>query len=431
MKKSTIAFQTLGCKLNFSETSEICRTILKTDQYELVDFSQRADLYVISTCSVTENANRKCRKIIRGALRRSPNAHVAVTGCYAQLKPEEISKIPGVDLVLGTGEKFNLNNYLESIGRNGGTSVYSCDISEVESFVSSYSFGERTRSYLKVQDGCNYNCSFCTIPLARGVSRCDTTENVVLKANEIANNGIKEIVLTGVNIGDFVAGRDDNFLNLLYQLNKVDGIDRIRISSIEPNLLSDEIIQFASHSKTIMPHFHIPLQSGSNKILKKMKRRYLKELYENRVRTIKKLIPDCCIGVDVIVGFPGETEKDFLETYNFIHDLDISYLHVFSYSERENTEAIHYHDVVHMEERQNRCKILRKLSESKRKVFYENQLSTTHSVLFESYENGELSGFTENYMKVNVEGDQKMIGTITPINLNCMRNNVVIGNFVH
>ena len=417
--------------MNFSETSEISRTILKTGQYELVDFSERADLYVINTCSVTENANRKCRKIIRGALRKSPNAHIAVTGCYAQLKPGEISKIPGVDLVLGTGEKFNLNTYLESIGRNGGTSIYGCDISEVESFVSSYSLGERTRSYLKVQDGCNYNCSFCTIPLARGICRSDTIENVVEKANEIAINGIKEIVLTGVNIGDFGAGRDDYFLDLLYQLDRINGIDRIRISSIEPNLLSNEIIQFVSNSKIIAPHFHIPLQSGSNKILKKMKRRYLKELYEDRVRTIKKLIPECCIGVDVIVGFPGEREQDFLETYNFIYDLDISYLHVFTYSERENTEAIHYSEMVTMAERHARCKLLRKLSESKRRMFYDNQLGKTYTVLFESFENGELSGFTENYVKVNVEGDQKMIGTITPIKLNCMRNKVVFGNFVH
>lgn len=404
----TVAFHTLGCKLNFSETSAIGRLMVEKG-FLKVDFSKPADVYVINTCSVTENADKECKQIVKSALRNNPEAFIAVVGCYAQLKPHEISGIEGVDVVLGAAEKFKLLNYINLSEKNTQTQIYNCEITEVVSFVDAYSVGDRTRSFLKVQDGCDYSCTFCTIPLARGKSRSNTIENVITNAKTIAKSGVKEIVLTGVNIGDFgyrkeiAPGkkREHNFLDLIKELDKINEIERFRISSIEPNLLKDEIISFVASSERFMPHFHIPLQSGNNELLKKMKRRYLRELYSDRVAKIKDLIPNCCIGVDVIVGFPGETEELFLDTYSFINGLDISYLHVFTYSERDNTEAATMENPVPSVDRKRRNKMLRILSAKKLRQFYQEQLSRTESVIFENEnKNGFMYGFTKNYVKV-------------------------------
>jgi len=414
----SVAFHTLGCKLNFAETSSIARSF-ETAGYSKKDFSELADVYVLNTCSVTENADKECRQIIRNIRKIAPQSLVAVIGCYAQLKPNDIGAIEGVDLVLGAKEKFNLLQYINSITKTDKARVHSCEIDETNEFISSWSAGDRTRSFLKVQDGCDYTCSYCTIPLARGKSRSDSIENVVKQANEIAARGIKEIVLTGVNIGDFKeipllkgdgkgersgpAGGIRVFMDLIKELDNVEGIERFRISSIEPNLLKDEIIEFVAGSRRFAPHFHIPLQSGSNKILAGMRRRYQSDLYEERVSAIKKLMPHACIGVDVIVGFPGETERDFLATYDFLNRLDISYLHVFTYSERPNTDALDISPVVPVALRKERNKMLRILSEKKQRMFYQQHLGTTRKVLFESENKGGLlSGFTDNYIKVAI-----------------------------
>lgn len=423
--KKTVAFYTLGCKLNFSETSGISR-IFEQNNFKKVKFEDAADVYVINTCSVTENADKKCRKIVREALKFSPDAYVAIIGCYAQLKPKEISEIPGVDAVLGAAEKFNLINHLGDFKKTNKSKIFASDISTVQEFKASYSFGDRTRSFLKVQDGCDYSCSFCTIPLARGKSRSTSIESIVKQAEEIANQGVKEIVLTGVNIGDF--GLDakgnsksrihGNFLDLIQELDKVSGVERFRISSIEPNLLSDEIIEFVADSKRFMPHFHIPLQSGSPEILRLMRRRYTRDLYEKRIEKIKYLMPHCCIGVDVIVGFPGETEKHFLETYQFINELDISYLHVFTYSERPNTFAITLDGKIPPKEKAKRSKMLHNLSEKKRRYFYENHLKETRKILFENqHKNGMIHGFTDNYIKIKTNYDPILANEIKEIPL--------------
>jgi threonylcarbamoyladenosine tRNA methylthiotransferase MtaB len=423
----TVAFHTLGCKLNFSETSTIGRLFMQKG-FQKVDFSKPADVYVINTCSVTENADKECKQIVKNALNSNPEAFIAVVGCYAQLKPEEISKIEGVDVVLGATEKFKLLNYINLSQKNVDTEIHSCEIEEADVFVDAYSIGDRTRSFLKVQDGCDYSCTFCTIPLARGKSRSDTIENVVANAKKIGASGVKEIVLTGVNIGDFGYGREIEykgkkqkeftFLELIQALDKVEEIERFRISSIEPNLLKDEIIEFVARSKRFMPHFHIPLQSGNNDLLKKMKRRYLRELYSDRVAKIKSLMPGCCVGVDVIVGFPGETEAHFLDTYNFINGLDISYLHVFTYSERQNTEAILMPDVVPIAERKRRNKMLRILSAKKLRSFYEKQIGKTVNVIFEQEAKGDfMYGFSDNYVKVKVPYSAGLVNTNTIVTL--------------
>ncbi|WP_291059097.1 tRNA (N(6)-L-threonylcarbamoyladenosine(37)-C(2))-methylthiotransferase MtaB, partial [Empedobacter sp. UBA1863] len=402
----TVAFHTLGCKLNFSETSTIARN-LKDNGYQKVEFTDSANVYVINTCSVTANADKECRTIVKNAMKANPEGFVVVVGCYAQLKPQEIAEMEGVDLVLGAAEKFNIAEYLDDINKKEETIVHSCEIEEADFYVGSYSIGDRTRAFLKVQDGCDYKCTYCTIPLARGISRSDTVENVIKNANEIAQKGIKEIVLTGVNIGDYGKGEFGNkkhehtFLELVQELDQVDAIERIRISSIEPNLLKNETIDFVSKSNRFVPHFHIPLQSGSDEILKKMKRRYLSNLYLDRVTKIREVMPNACIGVDVIVGFPGETEELFMETYNFLNELPISYLHVFTYSERDNTEAIEFEGVVDQGERKRRSKMLRILSEKKRQAFYQSQLNSTQKVLWEhDNKDGKMFGFTENYVKV-------------------------------
>lgn len=416
----TVAFHTLGCKLNFSETSTIARLMVEKG-FNKVDFSKPADVYVINTCSVTENADKECKQIVKQALNNNPEAFVAIVGCYAQLKPEQIAKIEGVDVVLGATEKFKLLNYIH-FSKNDNTLIQACEISDADFFVDAYSVGDRTRSFLKVQDGCDYSCTFCTIPLARGKSRSDIIENVVANANKIAASGVKEIVLTGVNIGDFGYGRDIdgdvkkrkeyNFTDLVKELDKVEDVERFRISSIEPNLLKDEIIEFVAKSNRFMPHFHIPLQSGNNDLLKRMKRRYLRELYSDRVAKIKSLMPDCCIGVDVIVGFPGETEEQFLDTYNFINGLDVSYLHIFTYSERDNTEAILMENPVPMAERKRRNKMLRILSAKKLRAFYETQLGKTSTVIFEHESKGDfMFGFTENYVKVKHPYSAELVNT--------------------
>lgn len=414
MKK--VAFYTLGCKLNYSETSSIGRLFIDNG-YEKVDFHERADIYVINTCSVTDHADKKCRKVVKEALKHSPDAYVAIIGCYAQLKPQEISEIPGVDIVLGASEKFQLMDYIGNLEKSGGKAkIYQKTIDEVDSFVSSFSYGDRTRTFLKVQDGCDYSCTFCTIPLARGASRSDTIENVVYNAQQIALSGTKEIVLTGVNIGDFGEKGKYNFFDLVKALDEVEGIDRFRISSIEPNLLSDEIIEFVAKSKRFVPHFHIPLQSGSNKILGLMRRRYKRELYSDRVAKIKSLMPDACIGVDVIVGFPGETREDFIETYNFINEMDISYLHVFTYSERENTLAIDMPGTVPGSSRAERNKMLTILSEKKRHHFYQQQLGKEGTVLFEAdSKEGYMHGFTRNYVKVKAKYDPLLVNELKEV----------------
>ncbi|MEQ8623689.1 MAG: tRNA (N(6)-L-threonylcarbamoyladenosine(37)-C(2))-methylthiotransferase MtaB [Vicingaceae bacterium] len=397
----TIAFYTLGCKLNFSETSGIAR-LFEEEGYARIDFKDGADVVVINTCSVTENADKKCRQIVKQARNLSSDSFIAVIGCYAQLKPSEIAKIEGVNVVLGAAEKFNLLKHVQEWdGNQQEALVHNSAIKEVKEFVPSYSIGDRTRTFLKVQDGCDYFCSFCTIPLARGRSRSNTIAETLEPAYEIANTEVKEVVLTGVNIGDFGNGTNENFYDLIKALDEVEGIDRFRISSIEPNLLSNEIIEFVAQSKRFVPHFHIPLQSGSNYILKEMRRRYERELYFDRVEHIKSLMPSACIGVDVIVGYPGETEEHFLETYHFLNELDVSYFHVFTYSERNNTVAIRKDGVVPMKVRKERSKMLQILSEKKKRHFYEEQIGKEFSVLFEAQEqNGEMYGFTENYIKI-------------------------------
>ena len=421
MKK--VAFYTLGCKLNFAETSTIARSF-EEDGYIRVDFDDPADIYVINTCSVTENADKQFKQIVRKALKTNPKAFLAAVGCYAQLKPEELASVDGVDLVLGAKEKFNITQYIDDLTKNNEGIVHSCEISETDFYVGSYSIGDRTRAFLKVQDGCDYKCTYCTIPMARGISRSDTIENILSNAKKISDKGIKEIVLTGVNIGDYGKGEFGNkkhehtFLELVQALDKVEGIERLRISSIEPNLIKDETIDFIAQSKSFVPHFHIPLQSGSNEILKKMKRRYLRELYVSRVAKIREVMPDACIGVDVIVGFPGETDEHFLETYHFLNDLDISYLHVFTYSERDNTEAVLMEGVVPDAVRAKRSKMLRGLSAKKRNAFYESQLGKEKTVLFESdNKQGYIHGFTENYLKVKTPWDPALVNTLHKVKL--------------
>ncbi|QMU28296.1 tRNA (N(6)-L-threonylcarbamoyladenosine(37)-C(2))-methylthiotransferase MtaB [Adhaeribacter radiodurans] len=420
MKK--VAFYTLGCKLNFSETSSISR-IFQERGFQKVNFEDQADIYVINTCSVTDNADKKCRKVVKEALKHSPNAFITIVGCYAQLKPQEIASIPGVDAVLGAAEKFQLVDILEDFVKKEKPRIHASAISEANTFHNAYSFGDRTRTFLKVQDGCDYSCSFCTIPLARGKSRSQNVATAVASAKEIAQSGVKEIVLTGVNLGDFgiipVLGRQETFFDLIKQLDQeVTGIDRFRISSIEPNLLTNEIIQFVAGSQRFVPHFHIPLQSGSDKILRLMRRRYLRELYADRVASIKAVMPHCCIGVDVIVGFPGETEADFLETYNFLNELDISYLHVFPYSERQNTKAIEMAGSVPLSERNRRANMLRILSEKKKRHFYEQHVGRETTVLFEAdITNGFMEGFTDNYIRVQVKYDPILVNELKKVRL--------------
>ena len=420
---SSVALSTLGCKLNFSETSSIANNLEKNN-FKVVPFNQYADAYIINTCSVTENADNKFKVFVNKALKINPNAFVAAIGCYAQLKPEELLSVKGVDLVLGASEKFNIVNYLQNIDQDFSKFDHSCNINDVDSFIETYSTNSRTRAFLKVQDGCDYKCSFCTIPLARGKSRSNSIENVVKNVKEIISNGIKEIVLTGINLGDFGKRQSDSFvtnedfLGLIKTLDKIDGVERYRVSSIEPNLLTDEVISFISKSNKFVPHFHIPLQSGSDQILKKMRRRYKTDLYESRVELIRKLIPNASIGVDVIVGFPGETDEMFLETYNFIEKLDVTYLHVFSYSERENTKAIELNGVVPKKTRNKRSKLLRLLSASKKTSFYKNNIGNDYNVLFESEnKNGLIEGYTENYIRVRKDWNKNLVGQIRKVRI--------------
>ena len=421
--RKKVAFYTLGCKLNFSETSTIARSFSE-EGFDRVDFSERADIYVINTCTVTENADKRFKTIVKQAQKSNPQAFIAAIGCYAQLKPQELADVNGVDLVLGATEKFKITHYINDLSKNDFVEVHSCEIEEADFYVGSYSIGDRTRAFLKVQDGCDYKCTFCTIPLARGISRSDTMESVLKNAKEISEKNIKEIVLTGVNIGDYGKGEFGNkkhehtFLDLVKELDKVEGIERLRISSIEPNLLKNETINLVSKSRAFVPHFHIPLQSGSNDILKNMKRRYTKELYKERISKIREVMPNACIGVDVIVGFPGETDEHFLETYNFLNELDISYLHVFTYSERDNTEAVEMDGIVHMNVRNKRSKMLRGLSIKKRRAFYESQIGSIRKVLFESEnKEGYIHGFTENYVKVKTPWDPELVNTLHDVEL--------------
>jgi threonylcarbamoyladenosine tRNA methylthiotransferase MtaB len=432
--QKTVALHTLGCKLNFSETSTIGR-LLENDGFIKKDFNEVADVYVINTCSVTENADKECRQLVRRIQRKAPQAMVVITGCYAQLKPKEIAEIPGVDLVLGAAEKFNITQHLKEITKGDSAKICSCDIEDVNVFTASHSINDRTRTFLKVQDGCDYSCSFCTIPMARGKSRSDSIENVIANVNSIAENGGKEIVLTGINLGDFRppnplkgetgeidgeklakvdSGEKKNFFNLIQELDKIESIERFRISSIEPNLLSNEIVEFVSNSKRFMPHFHIPLQSGSNKVLGMMKRRYKRELYAERVGLINTLMPHCCIGVDVIVGFPGETDEDFMKTVQFLTDIDISYLHVFTYSERDNTTALDIKPVVPIHIRNERNKVLRNLSYQKMQYFTNQHIGQNRKVLFEkNNSNGMMEGYTDNYIKITAVYNQDLVNSIT------------------
>lgn len=415
-----VAFYTLGCKLNFSETSSISR-MFENRGYEKVEFQAKPDIFIINTCSVTENADKKCKKVVKEAKKINPDAFVTIIGCYAQLKPKEISEIKGVDAVLGAAEKFQLIDKLDGFTKKDKPQVLASDIKEARSFNNAFSINDRTRTFLKVQDGCNYHCAFCTIPLARGKSRSDTIENIVKSAQQIASEDVKEIVLTGVNTGDFGiqdGKRKERFVDLVKELDNVEGIERFRISSIEPNLLTNEIIEFVSQSKRFVPHFHVPLQSGSNKILRKMRRRYLRELYEDRVAKIKQLMPQCCIGVDVIVGFPGETDDDFLDTYHFLKELPVSYLHVFTYSERPNTDADEMEEVVPMKVRNERSKMLRSLSEKKKRAFYEENLGREEVVLFEKdIHDGLMEGFTDNYVRVIAKYDPILINELKKVKL--------------
>ena len=412
-----VAFYTLGCKLNFSETSTIARNF-ENQGFAKVDFNETPDIFVINTCSVTDNADKKCKQIVRKALQINPNAFIAMIGCYAQLKPQEISNIPGVDLVLGANEKFNILDHVEELEKKEIAQIKATNIKETTSFIPSFSAGDRTRSFLKVQDGCDYFCSFCTIPLARGKSRNATIVETILEAKKIAETEIKEVVLTGVNIGDFGQGDDENFFQLVQELDKVEGIERFRISSIEPNLLTNEIIEFVSRSKRFVPHFHIPLQSGSDKLLVAMRRKYLRGLYQERVSKIKELMPNACIGVDVIVGFPGETNEEFLETVNFLKQLDVSYLHVFTYSERANTTAKKMADSIPLDVRRERSKQLHILSDKKRRFFYETQINSEHTVLFEAEESeGIMYGFTENYVKVKIKFNPELVNQLVLVSV--------------
>ncbi len=418
-----VAFYTLGCKLNFSETSTIARNF-QNEGFDRVDFNEVADIYVINTCSVTDNADKRFKTIVKNALKQNEKAFLIAIGCYAQLKPEELAAVDGVDLVLGATEKFKVTDYINDLSKNDMGEVHSCEIEEADFYVGSYSIGDRTRAFLKVQDGCDYKCTYCTIPLARGISRSDTLENVLKNAKEISEKGIKEIVLTGVNIGDYGKGEFGNkkhehtFNELVQVLDTVEGIHRLRISSIEPNLLTNETIEFVANSNSFVPHFHIPLQSGSDTLLKLMKRRYLRETYDNRVNAIKKTMPNACIGVDVIVGFPGESDELFLETYNYLNQLDISYLHVFTYSERPNTEAVEMDGIVSLKTRNKRSKMLRGLSVKKRRAFYESQLGNESVVLFESEnKEGFIHGFTENYVKVKTHWNPELVNTLHNIKL--------------
>jgi threonylcarbamoyladenosine tRNA methylthiotransferase MtaB len=418
-----VAFYTLGCKLNFSETSTIARNFVN-EGFERVEFEEVADIYVINTCSVTDNADKRFKSIVKNALKKNEDAFLIAVGCYAQLKPEELAAVEGVDLVLGATEKFNVTSYINDLTKNQVGEVHSCEISDADFYVGSYSIGDRTRAFLKVQDGCDYKCTYCTIPLARGISRSDTLENVLQNARTISAKGIKEIVLTGVNIGDYGKGEFGNkkhehtFLELVKELDTIEGIHRLRISSIEPNLLTDNTIEFVSKSESFVPHFHIPLQSGSDELLKKMKRRYQTNLYTNRVAKIKETMPNSCIGVDVIVGFPGETDELFLDTYNYLNSLDISYLHVFTYSERPNTEAANFGEIVPKKVRAKRSKMLRGLSAKKRRAFYESQLGNSLTVLFESEnKEGYIHGFTENYVKVKSPWNPELVNTLQEVHL--------------
>ncbi len=418
-----VAFYTLGCKLNFSETSTIARNF-NDEGFDRVDFKEKADIYVINTCSVTENADKRFKTIVKQAQKSNPDAFVAAVGCYAQLKPQELADVHGVDLVLGATEKFKITDYINDLSKNDFGEVHSCEIEEADFYVGSYSIGDRTRAFLKVQDGCDYKCTYCTIPLARGISRSDELLNVLKNAKEISEKGIKEIVLTGVNIGDYGKGEFGNkkhehtFYELVQALDEVEGIERLRISSIEPNLLKNETIDFVSKSRTFVPHFHIPLQSGSNEILKLMRRRYMKELYVDRVNRIKQVMPHACIGVDVIVGFPGETDELFLESYNFLNELDISYLHVFTYSERDNTVAATMDGEVPKNVRAKRSKMLRGLSVKKRRAYYESQIGSSRTVLFESEnKEGYIHGFTENYVKVKAPWNPELVNTLQEVML--------------
>ena len=418
-----VAFYTLGCKLNFSETSTISRSF-ENEGFDRVDFNEEADIYVINTCSVTENADKRFKTIVKQAQKSNPNAFVAAVGCYAQLKPEQLAAVDGVDLVLGATEKFKITDYINDLSKNDHGEVHSCEIEDADFYVGSYAIGDRTRAFLKVQDGCDYKCTYCTIPLARGISRSDSLENVLKNAAEISAKGIKEIVLTGVNIGDYGKGEFGNkkhehtFLDLVKALDVVEGIHRLRISSIEPNLLKNETITFVAQSNSFVPHFHIPLQSGSDEILKLMRRRYLTNLYLDRIAKIREAMPHACIGVDVIVGFPGETDEHFLETYHFLNELDISYLHVFTYSERDNTLATEMSGVVPKNVRSKRSKMLRGLSAKKRRFFYEGQLGSIRTALFEGEnKSGYIHGFTENYVKVKAPWDPNLVNTLQKVEL--------------
>ena len=420
MLNKKVAFYTLGCKLNYAETSTIGRQFANAG-FETVNFTDAADVYIINTCSVTENADKKCRKVVKEALKHSPSAYITIVGCYAQLKPQEIANIEGVDMVLGAAEKFMIVDFITNLTKEPKTIIHNSPIKETNEFISSYSYGDRTRTFLKVQDGCDYSCTFCTIPLARGASRSDTIPNIIKQAEEIAASGVKEIVLTGVNIGDFGirdGKKEDKFLDLVKALDEVEGINRIRISSIEPNLLTNEIIEFVAQSKRFVPHFHIPLQSGSNKILSLMRRRYKRDLYVDRVQTIKSLMPNACIGVDVIVGFPGETREDFMDTYQFLNELNIAYLHVFTYSERDDTPAKDMEGTVPGAQRADRSKMLHILSEKKRRAFYETQLGKDAVVLFEAdQKEGFMHGFTSNYVKVKVKYDPILVNELKVVKL--------------
>ncbi|CAM1333734.1 Threonylcarbamoyladenosine tRNA methylthiotransferase MtaB [Tenacibaculum aestuariivivum] len=433
-----VAFYTLGCKLNFSETSTIARNFIN-EGFKRVEFEEKADIYVINTCSVTDNADKRFKSIVKNALKQNDNAFIIGVGCYAQLKPEELANVNGVDLVLGATEKFNVTSYINDLTKNDIGEVHSCEIEEADSYVGAYSIGDRTRAFLKVQDGCDYKCTYCTIPLARGISRSDTLENVLKNAKEISKKGIKEIVLTGVNIGDYGKGEFGNkkhehtFLELVKELDNVKGIKRLRISSIEPNLLKDETIDFVSKSKTFVPHFHIPLQSGSDELLKRMKRRYLTQTYTNRVTKIKEVMPNACIGVDVIVGFPGETDELFLKTYNYLNEMDISYLHVFTYSERPNTAAVDMEGIIPKNVRAKRSKMLRGLSVKKRRAFYETQIGNTLTALFEGEnKEGYIYGFTQNYVKVKTPWNPELVNTLHAVTLTKIdEDGLVRFNFVN
>ncbi len=427
VSQKRIAFKTIGCKLNFAETSTIVRQF-QNNGFEVVEFGDSADVYVVNTCTVTKNADKDCRKSIRHAVRNNPDAFIAMIGCYSQLHSEEAKSIPGINAILGNDEKFKLFEYYINYTKQGKIE-YHGQIDKLEKFNFSYSAEERTRTFLKIQDGCDYECTYCTIPLARGKSRSDSIQNTMQRAREVAKTNTQEIVLTGVNTGDFGKGTNESFFDLMKELDRIEGIDRIRISSIEPNLLTQEMIEFIARSKLFVPHFHIPLQSGSNKILKDMRRRYQRDLYAERIKKINLTIPNCCIGVDVIVGFPTETEKDFQDTFNFLKELDISYLHVFPYSERNNTKAINFDNVVSQYQKTERSKMLHKLSDEKLNMFYNRFVGESRNVLFESAKNGKVQGHTDNYIKVIVKGNVEMVNKIQNIKLMKIKNDFMIGEY--